>query len=472
MITKISSDRRGLLIAISQLEYSQTSSGEFEKKIDKARLFAKQNNANYFVCGGACGIYEDDDIIIETAECAPFIRSQRLQFLASLSKRSTLSNKPLVYVNTIGVKDCGKTIRVIGGGSAVFLPDGNYIELGNRFAEYTKLVDLKDISDAKPLPVRESFDETCEAVIFGLRAFLTRLDIKRVVIGASGGIDSAVTSALYTHILGPENVFLIAMPGPFTSRTTRNLAAALAANLQTRYAEIPIQESVDLTARQFSELKSAGPGGGFEGAWELSPFALENVQARDRGSRILAAAAAVFGGVVSCNANKAEITVGYGTQYGDIIGWLAVLGDLWKGDVYAFGRYLNDKVFMKEAIPEGIFNIKPSAELSENHAIDKGLGDPLNYPYHDKLFRSWVEDNASPSAQMNEYLDGSLAETIGYNGKVEELFPNKDSFNDDIKRWWNLYRGLSVAKRLQAPPVLAVSKRAFGEFPEIQGMRD
>jgi len=199
----------------------------------------------------------------------------------------------------------------------------------------------------------------------------------------------------------------------------------------------------------------------------LAGFVMENVQARDRSSRILAALAAAFGGVFTCNANKAELTVGYSTLYGDLGGFLALIGDLWKGEVYALGRYLNDEVFGREAIPEGIFNVVPSAELGAHQSVDEGKGDPLIYPYHDRLFFSWVQrwNRATPEEILEWYAAGTLNSELGLDLSVADvyrLFPDAQGFVRDLERWWNLYNGIAVAKRVQAPPILAISSRAFG----------
>jgi len=188
------------------------------------------------------------------------------------------------------------------------------------------------------------------------------------------------------------------------------------------------------------------------------------VQARDRSSRLLAALAAAFGGVFTCNANKAEATVGYTTLYGDLAGYLAALADLWKGEVYALGRYLNAAVFQREVIPAGCFDLTPSAELGLGQAVDKGLGDPLIYPYHDCLFASWVEawQRTTPEEILEWYLAGTLERQLGYAGKLADLFPSAREFIADLERWWLQYNGMGVAKRIQAPPVLAIKRRAFG----------
>jgi NAD+ synthase (glutamine-hydrolysing) len=288
-----------------------------------------------------------------------------------------------------------------------------------------------------------------------------------VVLGISGGIDSAVAAALYREILPPENILLANMPSRYNSATTRDLSKRLAANLGCLYAELPIEDSVNLTHRQLDGLRVASLDGAHSAPISLAGFAMENVQARDRSSRILAALAAAFGGVFACNANKAELTVGYSTLYGDLGGFLALIGDLWKGQVYALGRHLNEAVYGREAIPEGIFAVVPSAELGPHQAVDEGKGDPLIYPYHDRLFFSWVQrwNRATPEEILEWYAAGSLNAELGLDpaaADVYRLFPDAAAFVRDLERWWNLYGGIAVAKRVQAPPILAVSSRAFG----------
>jgi NAD+ synthase (glutamine-hydrolysing) len=206
----------------------------------------------------------------------------------------------------------------------------------------------------------------------------------------------------------------------------------------------------------------------FDGTTEqlsVSSFMAENVQARDRSSRVLAGLAAAFGGGFTCNANKAETTVGYSTLYGDQSGFFSALADLWKYQVYDLARYLNETVYQREVIPQETIDIVPSAELSAAQDVDKGQGDPLIYPYHDFLFRSFVErwQKATPQDILEWYADGTLEKEIGCEpGLVEKHFPTPKALIDDLERWWNQFSGLAVAKRIQAPPILAVSRRAFG----------
>ena len=197
----------------------------------------------------------------------------------------------------------------------------------------------------------------------------------------------------------------------------------------------------------------------------LSSFVLENIQARDRSARVLAGAAAAFGGGFTCNANKAETTVGYSTLYGDQSGFLAALADLWKYQVYDLARYLNDTVYGREVVPQGIIDLVPSAELSSAQNVDEGKGDPIKYPYHDYLFRSFVErwQKATPEDLLAWYKEGTVEKNLGCApGLVAKYFPTAKDFIADLERWWNLFSGMAIAKRIQAPPILAVSRRAYG----------
>ncbi len=187
----------------------------------------------------------------------------------------------------------------------------------------------------------------------------------------------------------------------------------------------------------------------------VSSFMAENIQARDRSARVLAGLAAAFGGGFTCNANKSELTVGYSTLYGDQAGFLAALADLWKHQVYALGDYLNDSIFRASVIPRKVFRLVPSAELSPDQAVDEGKGDPLIYPYHDYLFRAFMEwwNRATPEDILTWYAAGELETRLGCEPKlVSRLFAGPEEFTADLERWWKLYTGMGVAKRIQAPP--------------------
>lgn len=426
--------------------------------------------------GDACGFSpltamragSADAIIVLASEPFALGRLQHLQ--KTLSRAARTHGLPLCFVNNIGIQNCSKTIFSFNGASCVLAADGQPSQTAPNFQEATLNFDVLPGS----LP-RQNIDSTraqtgddiawlYNALVFGAGRFMKQSGITRVVIGASGGIDSSVAAALFRRLLPPENLILVNMPSRHNSPTTIQLARDMASRLGCLYAEIPIDESTALTARQINRLAISSADGSLRQTLHLTEAIMENVQARDRSGRVLAAMAAAFNGVFTCNSNKAEMTIGYATLYGDLGGFLAPLADLWKGEVYAMGRHLNNSVFECPPIPEACFSIKPSAELSPAQNIDEGKGDPLFYPYHDKLFASWIEAEppATPEDNLQWQIKGKLEKKIGYDGRIQDLFPEPGAFLEDLDRWWKLYRGLSVNKRVQSPPVLAMKRRPFG----------
>ena len=376
--------------------------------------------------------------------------------------------RPLIYVNNVGIQNNGKTVFTFDGASCVYDGHGNQVHVGTAFRETGETLDIPlspGIPFGTPVELRDdTIADIYRALDYGTRRFMDLCGIRRVTIGISGGIDSSVVAAMYRRILEPEDLLVVNMPGRFNSPTTRSLARDLAANLGCCYAEIPIEESVALTANQVDGLVVRSLDGQFEEAVHMSDLARENVQARDRSSRILSALSGAFGGVFTCNGNKSEATVGYATLYGDLCGYLANIGDLWKTEVYEMARYLNREVFGREVIPQGTIDLIPSAELSAAQNVDKGQGDPLLYAYHDRLFASWVEwwNRTTPEEILQWYVDGTLDKKLGYEGGVHALFGSDAAFVTDLEHWWGLYQGMGLAKRIQAPPILAVKRRAFG----------
>lgn len=406
---------------------------------------------------------------------SPYVFNQNPRRQRSLREHVRQRTCPLLYVNCVGVQDTGKTVFVFDGGSCVYDPGGSLLASAPLFQEAALTLDLalgpsSGQSSETPSP-NEDIGTIGEAILYGTRSFMERCGVERVVVGISGGVDSSVVAALYRRLLPPDRLLLVNLPGPYTSETTRRLARSLAEALGSLYIEVPICESLALTRRQLDGRRVTSLDGRIGWDLRLTEAVLENVQARDRSGRVLAAIAAAFGGVFTCNANKSEVTVGYTTLYGDLSGYLANVGDLWKTEVYELARHLNDRVYGRETIPQGTLTVTPSAELSPAQNVDAGKGDPLWYPYHDCLFRAWVERRtpADPEDLLAWYAADTLEREIGYEGKVSELFPTAVDFVADLERWWNLYQGLAVAKRLQAPPILAVTRRAFGsDLREVQ----
>lgn len=402
--------------------------------------------------------------------------SKRHALFGSQAKELQL---PVIYCNNTGIQNTGKNIYTFDGQSCVYGPDGMVKAAAPMFEE--KLLTFSWDKEHDKIRAYAAQDELIttedddaeilyKTIRYGTSRFLQQTGIKRMVLGASGGIDSAVTAALFTDILGPHQVLLVNMPSRYNSELTKNLAQNLAENLGCCYTITPINESVSHTVEQlYTPIHNYTTNRDFK--VELTGLMYENIQARDRGSRILAGFSAAFKGGISCNANKAEITVGYGTFYGDLIGLFCPLGDLWKHQVYALGKYLNESVFKRNVIPEQIFTIRPSAELSQEQTIGNG-GDPLVYEYHDYLLRAFVENwsTSSPAEILKHYIHHDLEAFLGCRaGILSQIFHTHAAFCKDLERWYGLFTGLAVAKRIQAPPILSLSKRAFGtDYREAQ----
>lgn len=367
---------------------------------------------------------------------------------------------PMVYVNQRGLQNNGKTCYTFDGMTAAYDREGRLTAEARPYEEPRCffLFDRKHGNLVPETPMDPFWDSLLlPALRYGVKKFLSSIHVDRVVIGVSGGIDSAVNAALYRSVLPEGHLLLVNTPTRFNSEMTKGLAKKLADNLESPYLTIPIGSFIDETAAALEGL----PMG--DGNIHLTGFMKENMQARDRSSRILSALSAAFGGIFTCNANKTEMTVGYGTLYGDLAGALAATADLWKYQIYELGRALN-QWYGKDVIPEGIFTVKPSAELSENQDVTKGLGDPLIYEYHDYLLKSFIEpwQRNTPEDILAWYAEGNLEEHLGCQVKVKDLFPTSADFIKDLERWWNLFAGFAVAKRIQAPPLIAISRRPYG----------
>ncbi len=402
------------------------------------------------------------------ASASPFTINKNHKRNRVFAAHAQRLQRPMVYINHTGVQNNGKTIYTFDGSSCIYDAKGGRVDIAEPFEEKLHVQDIplkQNAAFAPQSPLQEDSNRNiARAILYGLRKMTDATGIRKVVVGASGGIDSTVVATLFQLVLGPENILLANMPSRYNSAITKTFAETLAHNLGTPYVSVPIEDSVSLTASQIQGLQPRMGHAAALAPLHLSEFMLENVQARDRSSRILAALASAWQGAFTCNANKTEMTVGYTTLYGDLGGWIAPIADLWKGQVYELARTLNQHFFADPVIPEGLFTLKPSAELSANQNVDKGLGDPIIYPYHDRLFASWVEswNRATPEDNLAWYEAGELEARLQLSTPVDSIFPNAAAFIEDLERWWKLYQGIGVAKRIQAPPVLAVTRRAFG----------
>jgi NAD+ synthase (glutamine-hydrolysing) len=342
------------------------------------------------------------------------------------------------YVNATGAQDNGKNVFLFDGASPVYV-DGRKVAQGPSFAE--GLV-----------------SKVHAAIVAGLKATLLRIGARKIVVGLSGGIDSGVVAALCVEAIGAANVVGVNMPSRYNSATTRGLAAELAERLGIRFLVAPIEEAVDVSRRQIEALTGAPVAGLVD----------ENIQARDRGSRLLAGLAAQFGAVDRCgvvftnNGNKTEVAQGYCTLYGDVGGAVAPLADLYKTQVYELARHLN--ATRGAPIPAGMLAVKPSAELSAAQNPEQGGGDPFQFEYHDRLLYQMIELRRDPEEILADFAAGRLEKALGLapgTTVVGTFFPDAAAFVADLELVWRRFKG-SFFKRVQAPPIVAVSKRAFG----------
>ena len=461
------------------------------------------------------------DLIVNCSS-SPYTIHKQEQRHALFSTQAKQYNTPIAYTNHVGIQNNGKNICIYDGCSTLYDVNGSVVEEVPAFENTVRPTLLKD-TVWQPQPTVSLQTESTptyiptlfKALQYGICQFLAQTGIKNIVIGASGGIDSAFNAALYSTVLPPENLYLVNMPSRYNSDMTKDLAYQLAQNIGCHYGVFPIEEGVNDTIAQLegqtftkSPLKTSSHVHKHTLAddatisnsttdticesqqfttkhteqthvdtdldtttfLQLSTLAKENIQARDRSSRILAGIASAVNGAFTCNGNKTEFTVGYATMYGDLAGFLAVTGDVWKTDVYALARYMNEYIFKREVIPQGSIDVVPSAELSDAQDVTQGLGDPLQYEYHDCLFRAFVEgtphtlphQRLTPEDILCAYEKGTLEHLLGLPHPVSHYFTSTDQFINDLERWWKSFNGLAVAKRIQSPPLFLVSERAFG----------
>ena len=373
---------------------------------------------------------------------------------------------PFVYVNNVGTQNNGKNIFLFDGNTTIYNPDGSLAKVANDYqaeqVRHTIFADHKMADVQLNLSPERDREELFNGLIYGIRDFYKKIGAQKTVIGVSGGIDSSLSATLIAHAIGGENIYAINMPSRFNSETTKSAALQLAQNLGLNYAVIPIQQSYEYTVEQLnSTVFTRLDGTDKQIKVELSTLNKENVQARDRGSRILAGVASALGAVFINNGNKTETALGYSTLYGDVNGAIAPLADLYKMEVYELGKFINQKAG-KELIPQQIFDIPASAELSDEQKIDEGKGDPIIYPYHDQLIKAFVEFRLDPEDVLRYYAEGTLAQKLHFRSNLLDThFNTPNAFIEDLEHKWRLYK-INFFKRIQSPPIIAVSKRAFG----------
>lgn len=387
------------------------------------------------------------DLLVDIS-CSPWTADKWQARERMLRRRVEDAHAPILYVNSVGLQNNVKNLVWFDGDSGLIGEDGQFYWRAPQHEE--GLYVLNPASLSAPLPERrsEGIKEIHDAIIPAMRQAYA--GIPRVIIGLSGGLDSAVSAALHAEALGSAAVLSVNMPTEYNSATTQDLAYECAKALDIEYVVVPIQNLYNEHLKMLSKAGYPDP----------AMIVKENVQARIRGASVLAAIAAAEGGVFTNNGNKTEVALNYFTLYGDGAGFAAWIGDLWKGQVYELAAYINS-VAGRELVPQGIIDIIPSAELSADQNVDEGKGDPIFYPYHDALLRAFTEWRWSPSDVMEHALLGTLEQTLGcQKGSIAGFFPTRTAFVENLEWAWNSYS--REFKRAQVPPVFITSRRAFG----------
>ncbi len=356
--------------------------------------------------------------VLLNISASPFFLCKRELRRNMLSALARQYNVPVALVNQVG----GNDSLIFDGSSIVVAPDGCVIARAKSFEEDLIFFD----TDSLKGDMRER-DETEEgsayaALVLGTRDYVRKCGFHSVVLGLSGGIDSALTACIAVDALGPENVMGVAMPGPYSSQGSIDDAAALAKNLGIQYQMVRID---DIFSSYLSGLKPAFGN-------RAADVTEENIQARIRGSVVMALSNKL-GALLLTTGNKSELGVGYCTLYGDMCGGLAVISDVPKTLVYRLARYVNRN---GERIPKSTIEKPPSAELRPDQKDSDSLPP---YEILDTILVEYVEDNKSPQQIAREH-----------------------NYDPELVRSVTRMVDRSEYKRQQAAPGLKISEKAFG----------
>ena len=272
------------------------------------------------------------------------------------------------------------------------------------------------------VPFATELEQMRSALVLGLRDYVEKNGFADVVVGVSGGIDSAVTAALCADALGPERVHCVSMPSRYSSEGTRDDARAVADALGSSFREIPIESTV----QAFHDALVPGTEGGPTG------LAAENLQARVRGV-LLMALSNTYGWLVVSTGNKSELAVGYSTLYGDMVGGFALLKDVFKTDVYRLAEHLNERAG-RELVPRSTIERAPSAELRDDQRDADSIPP---YDALDPVLEAYVEEDRSREELVAEFDPAVVERAVGLVDRAEY-------------------------KRRQAPPGVKLRPKAFG----------
>lgn len=377
-------------------------------------------------------------ISINASPCSLGKPMQRFNVIQRVAKTI---KAPVIYVNQVGANDDlvfdGRSMAVGADGSLLANPATGGIYLAESYQECVLPVSLPGTTATAS--AEELFGDDISLIAnqlrMGLSDYCAKTGFSKVAIGSSGGIDSAVCIALAAWALGPENVTAVTMPTDWSSKGSVSDSAALCEALGVKLFHSPIGESLATEVAAYESTFGGKPG----------PIAHENLQARIRGQRLMTYSNTT-GAMIVSTGNKSELSVGYCTLYGDMAGGLSLLGDLYKLQVYALAKYLNQVVFEKTAIPEAIITKAPSAELSPGQ-VDSDALPP--YEQLDAILRLYLEDELISDADK------------------ETLMAEANKAPAEVRTHIQTLVDRNEYKRKQAPPVIKVTQRAFGADRQI-----
>ena len=366
-------------------------------------------------------VTEGAQVIVNVA-ASPFTLPKREGRAELLSEVAQAHQVPVLFVNQVG----GNDDVLFDGASALFSASGKVIAQAPAFEEAFLMVSISEGGPIAEIPTTDAA-AALEALAMGTRDYVHKTGFSSVLLGLSGGIDSALTAAIAVRALGPENVLGVALPTRYSSDHSRDDAAELARQLGIRFREIPIealfQSYLDQLPAHLDALGEAKPG----------DVTYENIQARIRGN-VLMALSNRLGSLLLTTGNKSEVAVGYCTLYGDMAGALAVIADAPKTFVYEMSREVNRQAG-RSVIPESTLTKAPSAELRPNQTDQDSLPP---YDVLDAILEHHVEDHESAEEIIKRGYDA-----------------------DTVNRIVRLVR-LNEYKRKQMAPGLILTSKAFG----------
>jgi NAD+ synthase (glutamine-hydrolysing) len=364
---------------------------------------------------------QSPDIVINIA-ASPFSIDNQKRRMAVFTGNIKRFGLPVIYVNQVGAN----TDLIFDGNSMAFNSKGDVVVHCKSFGEDFQIFDSDQISNYKTFTAFNEIENSRisqihDALLLGIRDYFSKTGFTKATLGLSGGIDSAVTLVLAQQALGSENIRVLLLPSQFSSQHSIVDAIELAEKLKIQYDLVSITDSFNTLKESMTEVFGDLP----------EDITEENIQARVRGTMLMALSNKL-GHLLLNTSNKSEAAVGYGTLYGDMCGAIAVLGDVYKTDIYTLARYINRN---GEVIPENTIIKPPSAELRPDQKDSDSLPE---YNVLDQILFRYIEGHKSYEEII---ADGFDKETVA---KIIKLI------------------NINEYKRFQAPPILRISSKAFG----------